>query len=105
CHTTTGGDLKYVNMSNKALKQRTIFHGFTEQDGDDIAAYIRSLSGTVPTKSRPWNPPYQPGPGLSTATAHDFFAGCGIDCVLTYGYADFLEYLAPAGDKSRWSWN
>lgn len=68
CHTFTGRDLKYINMSNKALKERTIFHGFTDQDGDDIAAYIRSLPDPVYPNARPWNPPFQPGPGLDAGT-------------------------------------
>src|SRR4029077_6732339 len=104
CHTTTGGDLKYINESNYVIKQRTIFHGFQDQDGDDIAAYIRSIATvTLPANARPWNPPFQPGPGISTGTANAFFAGCGADCVVTYGYADLYEYLAPGGSQASWA--
>src|SRR5207249_8229093 len=41
---------------------RSMFHGLSEQQGELVASYIRSLP--VPNPGRPWNPPYQPGPGL-----------------------------------------
>lgn len=105
CHLEDGRDLKIFNYSNASIKARSMFHGLAEQDGDDIAAYIRGISVTVPAKGRPWNSAFQPCPGMSTATPEEFFAGGGVDCVLTSGFADMLEYLAPGGDKSKWLWN
>lgn len=68
CHPSNGSDLKTFNYSNWSIKQRTIFHGLSEQAGDDIAAYIRGLSIPATVKGRPYNPVMQPGPGLSGAT-------------------------------------
>lgn len=68
CHATDGKDLKYYNFSNHSIQQRTYFHGLTEQDGLDIAAYIRGLAIAVPTQARPWNPPMQTGPGMDNGT-------------------------------------
>ena len=62
CHAEDGRDLKYFNYSNHAIIVRSQFHGLTERQGEEIASYIRSLPFASP--GRPWNPPYQPGPGL-----------------------------------------
>lgn len=186
CHFTQGTDLKIFNYSNHAIQRRSEFHGLSEQDGLDIAAYIRGLSVPVPPKGRPWNPPFQPGPGVSvgtfwkstgtltqiatngsglatatfnadpgfvagdpiivadvsadtdlngqytiiggSGTTRTFqttnvtanttftdaamfisaplkqFAGCGIDCVLTYG-SDQWEYLATPYANGDFAWN
>lgn len=69
CHShKTGKDLKYYNFSNRAIIERSYFHGFSTQDGLDIATYIRSLNIAVSTQARPWNPPMQTGPGMSCCT-------------------------------------
>ena len=77
CHTRDGHDLKYFNYSNASIVARAQFHGLTELEGRQIAGYIRALPG--PSPGRPWNPPYQPGPGGDAAS---WAAGAGLDAVL-----------------------
>ena len=70
CHTQDGRDLHQFNYSNRSIVERSKFHGLTQLQGEQIASYIRTLRGSLGTPSercRPWNPPYQPGPGLDTA--------------------------------------
>jgi len=45
---------------------------------------------------RPWNPPYQPGPGLDAKPVEAWAAGAGIDWVLDNDN-DMLPYLFPTG--------
>jgi len=80
CHAQDGRDLKYFNYSNNSIRTRSMFHGLTAEQGDQIASYIRTL--TVANPGRPWNPPYQPGPGLDTQPAINWAAGAGLDAVL-----------------------
>ena len=61
CHARDGRDLKYFSFSPASIIARSRFHGLSELQGQQIASYIRSLP--VPSPGRPWNPPYQPGPG------------------------------------------
>lgn len=42
---------------------------------------------------------------LVATMANDFSAGCGVDCVGTYGYDEFMESAAPGGSKALWPWN
>ena len=80
CHARDGQDLKYFNYSNLSIVARSQFHGLTEREGKQIASYIRSLAMAHP--GRPWNPPYQPGPGMQTRAAAELAAGAGLDWVL-----------------------
>ena len=80
CHAQDGLDLKYFSYSNKSIIDRSKFHGLNVNQGSRIAAYIRSLSYSNP--GRPWNPPYQPGPGLDAKPIEEWAAGAGIDAVL-----------------------
>ncbi|MDQ7041883.1 MAG: T9SS C-terminal target domain-containing protein, partial [Rhodothermus sp.] len=64
-------------------------------------AYIRSIDLKLPPGEtvascggRPWDPPYQPGPGLSKRPVECWAAGAGIDWVLAED-RDMLPYLAP----------
>jgi hypothetical protein len=61
CHARDGRDLKYFNYSNVSIAARCRFHGLSALQGDQVASYIRALP--LPNPGRPWNPPYQPGPG------------------------------------------
>ena len=92
CHTQDGRDLQYFNYSNFSIRARSVFHGLTAAQGDQIASYIRSLN--VPNPGRPWNPPYQPGPGLDSQPVANWAAGAGIDAVLDSDAA-MLPYVAP----------
>ncbi|PWU11818.1 MAG: hypothetical protein C5B51_01935 [Terriglobia bacterium] len=100
CHAQDGRDLKYFNYSNNSIRARSMFHGLTAQQGDQIASYIRTLS--IPNPGRPWNPPYQPGPGLDSQPVENWAAGAGLTAVLSRD-ADMLSYLAPNSNTSGWS--
>jgi len=80
CHARDGSDLKYFNYSNLSIIARSQFHGLSEQEGQEIASYIRSLD--APHPGRPWNPPYQPGPGMQTRSGEELAAGAGLHWVL-----------------------
>ncbi len=42
CHASDGRDLQYFNYSNNSIVQRSVFHGLTSAQGQDIAAYLRA---------------------------------------------------------------
>ena len=97
CHAENGRDLQYFNYSNNAIVQRSRFHGLSDTQGRQVAAFLRTSLDQVPyvAKARPWNPPYQPGPGLDChaddcATA--WSAGAGLEAVLS-SPADALKAL------------
>ena len=90
CHAQDGRDLKYFNFSNASIVSRARFHGLSTLQSEQIASYIRSLP--LPNPGRPWNPPYQPGPGLDEQPISSWAAGAGLDWVLERD-ADTLQYL------------
>jgi hypothetical protein len=90
CHAQDGRDLKYFNYSNLSIIARSVFHGLSAQQGEQIASYIRSLP--LPNPGRPWNPPYQPGPGLEEQPVSNWAAGAGLRWVLDRD-TDALPYL------------
>jgi tetratricopeptide (TPR) repeat protein len=94
CHAQDGRDLKYFNYSNNSIRTRSMFHGLTAQQGDQIASYIRTLNVVNP--GRPWNPPYQPGPGLDSKPVIEWAAGAGLDAVLDND-AQILNQEFPSG--------
>jgi hypothetical protein len=94
CHAQDGRDLKYFNYSNNSIRTRSIFHGLTAQQGDQIASYIRSLN--TPNPGRVWNPPYQPGPGLDSQPVEQWSAGAGLGAVLNSDQ-EVLNGLFPNG--------
>jgi hypothetical protein len=104
CHTQDGRDLKYFNYSNYSIRVRSMFHGLTAQQGDQIASYIRSLNTPAPANARPWNPPYQPGPGLDSQPVANWAAGAGLDGVLDTD-AEMLPYLMPGGSMANLGYN
>jgi hypothetical protein len=101
CHTQDGRDLKYFNYSNNSIVGRSVFHGLTAAQGNQIASYIRSLN--LPNPGRPWNPPYQPGAGLDAQPVEEWSAGAGLSSVLASD-SDLVNELFPgtaqAGDFS-----
>lgn len=90
CHAQGGRDLKYFNFSNASIIDRSRFHGLSVLQGEQIASYIRSLP--LPNPGRPWNPPYQPGPGLDAQPISNWAAGAGLGWVLDHD-TDALPYL------------
>ena len=90
CHAQDGRDLKYFNFSNESIVARARFHGLSTLQGEQIASYIRSLP--LPNPGRPWNPPYQPGPGLDEQPISNWAAGAGLAWALGQD-TDTLRYL------------
>jgi hypothetical protein len=96
CHATDGRDLKFFNYSDQSIQARSRFHGLSETEANQIAAYIRSLPIPLSANARPWNPPYQPGPGLDSKPVSEWAAGAGLAAVLDSDAA-MTPYLFPAG--------
>ena len=99
CHAQDGLDLKYFNYSNRSIIERSKFHGLNDNQANRIAAYIRSRN--YPNPGRPWNPPYQPGPGLDAKPIDEWAAGAGIDAVLDED-SDVAAYMPDATDGDAW---
>ena len=96
CHASDGSDLKYFNYSNATIKVRAQFHGLSGAQGERIASYIRALPSPNPKQARPWNPPYQPGPGLDAKPVEEWAAGAGLEAVLDRDQ-DMLADMFPNG--------
>ncbi|MEM1032464.1 MAG: hypothetical protein AAGN82_19110 [Myxococcota bacterium] len=96
CHAQDGRDLKYFNFSNASIVSRSEFHGLSREEGEQVASYIRSLNVAVPENGRPWNPPYQPGPGLDALPVASWSAGAGLEWVLEDDL-ETLDHLFPSG--------
>jgi hypothetical protein len=94
CHAQDGRDLKYFNFSNFSIIERSKFHGLSELQGAQIASYIRTRPIINP--GRPWNPPYQPGPGVDSKPILAWSAGAGLDWTLD-GDLETFDYLFPNG--------
>jgi len=97
CHAWDGRDLKYFGYSNASIAARSRFHGLSDLEGLQIASYIRALPFSSP--GRPWNPPYQPGPGLDAKPVANWAAGAGLDWVLDNDSAT-LPFIFSA-DRAR----
>jgi hypothetical protein len=80
CHAYDGSDLAYFGYSDQTIRSRSEMHGLKPAECDAVLAYIRSLP--VTNYGAPWNPPFQPGPGLDSRPAAAWPAGAGIDAVL-----------------------
>ncbi|WP_267849737.1 hypothetical protein [Robbsia betulipollinis] len=99
CHAANGSDLQRFNYSNYAIVMRSQYHGLSQAQGLQIASYIRSLTATlgVPgTHCRPWNPPYQPGPGLDAGDVKNWTCGAGLEAV-SDNDIDTLNTIFPNG--------
>jgi len=97
CHAYDGRDLKYFGFSNASIIARSRFHGLSELQGQQIASYVRSLP--VPSPGRPWNPPYQPGPGLDAQPVANWAAGAGLSWVLESDVATLPFIFASNGNQ------
>ncbi len=96
CHAHDGRDLKYFNYSDRAIIARSVFHSIPPATATNIASYIRSLPIPYEENGRPWNPPYQPGPGLDSKPVRSWAAGAGLEWVLDDDL-ETLNYLFPEG--------
>ena len=113
CHAHDGRDLKYFGYSNASIAARSRFHGLSDLQGRQIASYIRSLP--VASPGRPWNPPYQPGPGLDAQPLAAWGAGAGLSWALDSDNAtlpfifnvpgDVAERFAEGAAANRPAWN
>ncbi len=97
CHTSDGQDLKYFNYDPQSIIYRAMYHGLSWQQAAQIADYIHSLPATEGSvNGRPWNPPFQPGVGLSSSSGTQWAAGAGWQSVLSSDSQE-LPYLFPNG--------
>lgn len=102
CHFVDGYDLAYFNYSNRSIIARSMFHGLSESEGRQIASYIRSIDLELPEgfgprdAGRPWNPPYQPGPGLDARPVELWAAGAGLEAVLERD-SEMRSFFFPEG--------
>lgn len=96
CHAADGRDLKYFNFSNTAIIERAKFHRLTQTEAEQVASYIRELNIPVVDQARPWNPAYQPGPGMDDKPVYEWAAGAGVDAILEKD-SDMASYLFPRG--------
>jgi hypothetical protein len=102
CHFEDGYDLAYFNYSNRSIIARSQFHGLSELESMQIASYVRSIDLELPAgrrrseAGRPWNPPYQPGPGLDSRPVELWAAGAGLDAVLERD-SEMRPYFFPEG--------
>lgn len=96
CHAHDGRDLKYFNYSNRSIIERSLYHGLTLEEGQKVASYIRSLNIPYEPAARPWNPPYQPGPGLDAKPLRSWAAGAGLSAVIEKD-TDILRHIFPNG--------
>ena len=88
--------MKYFNYSDKSIIARSKYHGLSDEDSNAIASYIRTLNVPYQEKGRPWNPPYQPGPGLDSKPVSSWAAGAGIEAVVDYDLQTY-KALFPNG--------
>jgi cytochrome c553 len=98
CHAQDGRDLWYFAYSDHSIVERSKFHGLSEDEAEQIASYVRSLQDSDASYSytppgRPFNPPFQPGPGLDALPAHMWAAGAGIDALLE-SESEMLDYVS-----------
>lgn len=87
CHAEDARDLQYFNYSNNSIVQRSRFHGLSAAQGQQIVAFVRTAQQQLPyaANARPWNPPYQPGPGLDCTgpgCETNWSAGAGLGAAL-----------------------
>ena len=100
CHAHDGRDLKYFRYEKEVITARSQFHGLSEAQGNRIADYILSHNVKSPEKAFPWNPPYQPGPGLDDRPVEEWSAGAGLEWVLDRP-EDVMDYIFPNGVRQQ----
>ncbi len=96
CHAQDGYDLKFFNFSARSIIQRSIFHGVPPATATNIASYILSLPVPYVAEATPWNPPFQPGPGIDAKPVAKWAAGAGLEAVLEND-VDMIPFIFPLG--------
>lgn len=71
----------------------------SQTQGEQIASYIRRLTTPAPNGAWPWNPPYQPGPGLDSKPAAAWAADAGVNAVLNSDKV-MEAHLFPVGTST-----
>lgn len=94
CHMRDARDLQYFAYHNKTIIARAKSHGLSQVSAERIASYVRSLP--TPRIGRPWNPPYQPGPGMDSKPLSHWLAGAGLGAVAPTD-ADIRTDIFPGG--------
>lgn len=84
CHAHGGRDLQYFNYSDKSIQERSKFHGLSNEEAQNIVAFVRNIDIPVVRHARPWNPPYQPGKNIDERPAYEWAAGGGLQSVLDH---------------------
>ena len=102
CHTKDGSDLKYFGFGQRQVLIAGMHRGLSESDAKDVAAFIASNPTPTPTKGRPWNPTYQPAPGLDSRPISEWAAGGGEEWTMVYDQ-DMREYVVPGGAPPNWT--
>jgi hypothetical protein len=100
CHARNGLDLKYFNYSNHSIMVRAMFHGWTEQQAKDVAAYIRGNVSSNP--GRPYNAVYQPCVNSTVVSAYDWAAACTYHDVLPNNAGMIEELFGATIEVSDW---
>lgn len=101
CHTKSGSDLQYFSYSNKSLRIRSMFHGFTAEQGDAIASFVRANNAGIKPEGTPYDPPFQPGAGNKAGSS----SGAGLSAVLTSD-AEFRDKVfgGPINATHTFAW-
>lgn len=94
CHMRDGRDLQYFGYHNKSIIARAKTHGLSQLQAEQLASYVRSSA--APIYGRPWNSPYQPGPGLDSGPLKKWAAGAGLSAVAPTDN-DILTDIFPGG--------
>lgn len=112
CHVNRNGfnDLAFFGYESKVIRTAAMHRGMTQAQASDIVAWVvaaRTGLSTPTALSRPWNPPFQPGPGLDALTIREWIAGAGYKWVPNYD-PDMKEKMCPSGScngDSTWAYN
>ena len=101
CHARDGRDLKYFNYSNWSNIVRSMFHGKSEQQAKDIAAYVRANASSAP--GRPYIPPLTPAPCADSGSAYDWSGCASLRDILPFDYGMYKQLFGTTPDASDFS--
>lgn len=108
CHDDYGVDVSLFHPATDIVK-RSMFHGLTRAEGQQIAAYLYHVADSIglfdPTNppGRSWNPVQQPGPGLDQRTTAEWMAGAGWENIIN-DTEMFAEVFGKSATYSDVDW-